>query len=259
MAPLRAVVRTAADLVAPVCCAGCADPGAWLCPSCASGLDGPGRLVEPQPRPPGLPAVAAVAAYEGAVRSLLLAHKERGVLRLARPLGAAVAASVRSLPAGSSPAARPPLVLVPVPSSRASVRDRGHDPTARLAVAAADVLGLPVRRGLRQARRVRDQAGLTASERAANLSGALVVRPGRLPPGTAVVLIDDVLTTGASLSEAARAVRAAGCPVLGAAVVAATRRTSLAVRVGPGLASGPGSHRAGPSGLRSSSRALSED
>jgi predicted amidophosphoribosyltransferase len=241
MTLLRAVLRTAVDLVAPVCCPGCATPGAWLCPSCSAALDGPARLEHPWPRPPGLPAVAAVAPYEGSVRALLLAHKERGVLRLAGPLGAAVAASVRALPAGSSPA-RPPPVLVPVPSSRASVRGRGHDPTARLTMAAAAMLGLPVRRALRQARQVRDQAGLTAAERAANLEGALVVRPGRLPPGRAVVLVDDVLTTGASLSEAARAVRAAGCPVLGAAVVAATRRTSLAVRVGPGLASGPGSH-----------------
>jgi len=226
--PGATLLRTAVDLAAPVACAGCTLPGAWLCPSCAGALRGPAHLVRPHPPPAGLPAVSAVASYEGVVRALVVAHKERGVLRLATPLGAALAASVRALPAGPGPP-----VLVPVPSRPASVRQRGHDPTARVTAAAArDLGGLPVQRALRQSRRVRDQAGLTASARAANLAGALVADRSRLASGAAVVLVDDVLTTGATLAEAARALRAAGCVVLGAAVVAATRRKS---RVDRGL------------------------
>jgi predicted amidophosphoribosyltransferase len=171
--------------------------------------------------------VTAVADYEGAVRRLLVVHKERGLLRLAGPLGSAVAAAVRALPAAHGLP-----VLVPVPSTPAAVRLRGQDSTARIAAVAARRLGGGVRvvRGLRQARPVADQAGLGVAARAANMAGALAVAPRRLPAGTPVVVVDDVLTTGATLSEAARALRSAGCPVLGAAVVAATGRRSLAVR-----------------------------
>jgi predicted amidophosphoribosyltransferase len=232
MTAVGTLVRTAADLLMPLVCAGCARPGRWLCPGCAALLAGPGRPVAPTPAPAGLPAVAAVAAYDGPVRDLLVAYKERGLLRLAGPLGAAVAAGVRALPSGSSgrPLAVP--VLVPVPSAPAAVRVRGHDPTARLAAAAARRLGGRVRvvRGLRQGRAVRDQAGLGAAARAANLAGALVAAPGRIPVGAPVVVVDDVLTTGATAAEAARALQAVGCVVLGVAVVAATPRRSLAVR-----------------------------
>lgn len=159
--------------------------------------------------------VYAAARYEGAVRSVLLAHKERGALALARPLGAALAgaAGAVSLHGGG---AREPLLLVPVPSSRRSVRARGHDPVLRTAAAAA----LALRRAgtyaravpaLRHGRRVADQSGLTARERLDNMAGALEVVPwaGRSLDAGRTVLVDDVMTTGASLAEAARALRAA--------------------------------------------------
>jgi hypothetical protein len=107
-------------------------------------------------------------------------------------------------------------MLVPVPSSRGVVRARGHDPARRIALAAAGELrraGTPARvvSVLRQSRAVADQAGLNHRQRLENLAGALVVVPGggRLLSGGAVVLVDDLMTTGASLAEAARAVRAA--------------------------------------------------
>ncbi len=217
------------DLVLPVVCAGCGAPGEWLCAPCRSRLAGPARLVRPHQAPPGLPPVAAAAAYDGAVRAALIAHKERGVLRLAGPLGAALAAAVAMLPAG---APRPTgLLLVPVPSRRAVVRARGHDPTARIAAVAARRLGPGVRVAglLRQARRVADQAGLGAADRARNLAGALTVRRLDGRSDRPVVVVDDLVTTGASLAEACRALREHGFGVLGAAVVAATGRRSLAV------------------------------
>ncbi|WP_405976698.1 ComF family protein [Streptomyces sp. NBC_00988] len=109
-----------------------------------------------------------------------------------------------------------PVLLVPVPSARSTVRARGHDPARRIALAAAGELrrtGTPARvvAVLRQRRWVADQSGLNSRERMGNLAGALEVVEGgaRLLVGGPVVLVDDLMTTGASLREAARAVREA--------------------------------------------------
>ncbi|MEV5525516.1 ComF family protein [Streptomyces prunicolor] len=109
-----------------------------------------------------------------------------------------------------------PVLLVPVPSARGAVRARGHDPARRIALAAAGELrrsGTPARvvAVLRQRRWVADQSGLNSRERLDNLAGALEVVAGgaRLLAGGRVVLVDDLMTTGASLREAARAVREA--------------------------------------------------
>jgi predicted amidophosphoribosyltransferase len=211
------------DLLLPQWCAGCgAEPG-LLCARCRGLLGSPARSAAPSPPPPGLPPAWAVARYEGPVRAMIVAHKESGRVGLARPLGMALAGSV--LAAGSGT----PALVVPVPSTRAAVRHRGHDPTLRIAAAAVDALrarGVDVRRvaALTHARRVADQSGLPVAGRAANLAGALrVARPGDVA-GRRVVLVDDVITTGFTLAEAARALRAAGAVVAAAAVVAATPR-----------------------------------
>ncbi|MFF0448311.1 ComF family protein [Streptomyces sp. NPDC004609] len=221
-------------LVLPVACGGCGVPRTPLCERCAYELYGSAaRRARPVPEPAGLPVVHAAAPYADAVRAVLLAHKERGALGLARPLGVALAGAVR---AAVPPATREtgPLLLVPVPSARRAVRARGHDAARRIARAAAGELrrtgtearALPV---LRQWREVADQSGLTARERARNLAGALRVAggAGRLLEGGRVVLVDDLMTTGASLAEAARALTEAqrvefsGFAQLNAAVVAA--------------------------------------
>lgn len=204
------------DLVLPRSCAGCGAPGRTLCPACSLLLGSP-RPHAPTPPPPGMPPLVAASSYDGAVREVLLAHKEHGRLGLTRPLGAALAAALLllDLPPG--------VVLVPVPSSRAAVRQRGHDHARRLASAAARRSpGARASALLVPTRRVADQAGLDAGARAANLSGALRAR--RPLGGLRVVVVDDVVTTGATLAEAARALRSAGADVVGAAVVAATTR-----------------------------------
>ena len=127
------------------------------------------------------------------------------------------------------PACSAPVALVPMPSRRKAVRDRGEDTTARLARTAARALrevGVPVRAvpALCHARAVEDQAGLTREQRQANLSGALRARRAAAAvTAFRVVLVDDISTSGASLAEAARALREAGVPVLGAATIAAAR------------------------------------
>ncbi|WP_434590385.1 ComF family protein [Streptomyces sp. A5-4] len=244
---MRGWWREAAGLLLPVGCAGCGRPRTALCEECRQTLYGTGpRRVRPWPEPPGLPVVHAAAPYGDAVRAVLLGHKERGALELAGALGGALAGAVL---AGASGTGAPgtggsplgggyrgvgPLLLVPVPSARRATRSRGHDPARRIALAASGELrraGVAARMlpMLRQRRAVSDQSGLKAPERLANLAGALEVVAGGpgLLEGRRVVLVDDLMTTGASLVEAARALRAAvptdfrGFRHLSAAVVAA--------------------------------------
>lgn len=211
---MRGWWREITGLVLPVACSGCGTPRTPLCEECGRALyGGAARRTRPVPEPAGLPVVHAAAPYEDSVRAVLLAHKERGALGLARPLGVALAGAVR---ASASAGAAGPLLLVPVPSAPRAVRARGHDAARRIALAAAGELrrtgiearALPV---LRQRRAVADQSGLTARQRMVNLAGALEVVPGggRLLEGGRAVLVDDLMTTGASLAEAARALRAA--------------------------------------------------
>lgn len=263
-------------LVLPVACAGCGRPRTVLCDACTRSLHGrPAVRVRPEPEPEGLPGVWAAAPYADAVRAALLAHKERGALALAAPLGTALAGAVRAAAAGCggrtghdgcTGTGRPPrgvggggegvgalpLVLVPVPSARRAVRARGHDAVRRVAVAAARELrrtGAAVRvvPVLRQCRAVADQAGLDARQRQENLAGALAVVPGgaRLLEGARVVLVDDLMTTGSSLAEAARALGDAGTGALpgGAACAFAREGGGAACRFAAGDGDGASAER----------------
>lgn len=190
-------------------------------------------MAEPTPRPAGLPTPYAVADYGGAVQAVVLAHKEHGALPLARPLGRALALSVlAALAAGGAGAVGgEPVLLVWPPAAAATVRERGHEPMARIVRAcrtslrSAGVLARPAP-VLDRVRQLADQSGLTAQERAANLAGAFAVRPRsrRGVCGRHAIVVDDVLTTGSTAAEVARALAEWGAVVPAVAVVAATRR-----------------------------------
>ena len=126
---------------------------------------------------------------------------------------------------------------MPVPCAARTAHARGGDHVLRLARVAARCSTGGVATPLRLARPVQDSAGLGLRERAANLHGAMTaIAPQQ--PGTPAVIVDDIVTTGATLREAARALEAAGWSVRGGAVVAATARRPGAGSYGTSGSSG---------------------
>ena len=217
----------------------CARCRAWLraqCPVARWVRSGAGLLV---------PAVGA-ARYDGLVRQLLIAYKEHGHRSLRHELGDALFVATLALLAapgnrwhvgGLAGERGMPLMVGPVPSRRATVRARGHDPVRALARAAVGQLRATGRSAavcsvLGHRRPVVDQAGLDVSARQANLAGAMVVRRAVALRGVPVVIVDDIVTTGATAAEAARALVECGARVLGVAAVAITPRRAPGTTVG---------------------------
>ncbi len=223
-----------ADLLLGAGCPGCGSPWWGACPACRAHLQAqPTRLTAPTPSPAGFPLTATAGPYDDVHRGLLGAHKEDQALMLTALLGDRLAASVGELLTVRRVPVDEPVILVPVPSAAAAVRERGFDATGALARRAVRRLSRdrPVRTVglLAQHRGLADQSGLDAAERAANLRGGLRLRrgwrtAGVRPDGPALVVVDDLVTTGASLTEAARCLAEAGFEVLGAATVSATVR-----------------------------------
>lgn len=225
---VTALARSAADLALGSTCAGCGEHPGLLCSPCRDMLAGPARVISTVPEAPEL-ALAAAADYRD-VGAVVIGHKDHGRLPLAVPLGDALAVAVTALIAeagGCTHGLGRELALVTVPSARAAVRRRGQDATARTARRAARTLrksgqDAHLVRGLRHVRRVGDQGGLGRAAREQNLVDAMAVRrPAlRLLQDRCVVVVDDVVTTGASVREAARALRAAGTVPCGVAAIA---------------------------------------
>ncbi len=226
-------VASVLELLLPSRCAGCGrlDDAEFrlrgLCPQCLAAVRRSVPLTW-EIAVPGTRNVVrsfAAGAYDGVIRAALLDYKERGRLCLRRELGGSLAVSVFGA-VGSDDSS---FLLVPVPSAAVTRRARGHDPVGAMAATAAGYvratgLEVEVRAVLRQGRAVTDQSGLDVDARRANLGGALAVRRPALVRGRRVVIVDDIVTTGATAAEAARALTHAGALVTGIACVAATVR-----------------------------------
>ena len=201
------VIRALADLVLPRRCAGCGAPGELLCPVCRP--SGPPIAV------PGLGGlVFAAGRYERGLRAAVLAYKERGRRELVEPFAALLVLTAGRLPIAGG-------ALVPVPSARVVARRRGGDHVLRLARRTGARLGLAAVPALRLGRPVHDSAGLGVDARRTNLAGAMAATP---PPrgGPTAVLVDDIVTTGATVQEALRALQGAGWAVSGVLTLAIT-------------------------------------
>lgn len=238
-------------LVLPIECVSCGRPDALLCTDCSAAL----RLLTSSPfhaaaQAPALtdldgevlfPVIAA-GAYRNQLAHAILAFKNQGAVPLAYDLAAALGRAIEASIFSDQlevpgPSFRAPPHLVPVPTTISGYRRRGYDPVGQ-------ILGSLRRRNsqcfpvsaLLQKRRKFDwktffapqaaQKSLSAVARRANLRGSLMVPKRKLShvQGLNCLLVDDVLTTGATLAEAARAVSAAGGNVIGAVVIAAVSR-----------------------------------
>lgn len=215
---MHTVWDAAASWFLGAACPTCGAPTAGVCAACRAEI---GAVTPFAVGSDAGVAVWAAASYAEPWRTAVVAYKERGARGLVGPLADALAAAVaRALVAWPGDLAGG-VDLVPMPSRPAAVRARGLDTTLLLARASARVvattgLDAGVDACLRHRRRVTDQAELTIAERRRNLEGALVARPQRRRP---MLVVDDLTTTGASVHEAVRALREAGCDVVGAAVV----------------------------------------
>ncbi len=203
---------TALDALAflfPVPCAGCGVEGRALCAVCSPRLAALVSMTDL----PGVGSVTAGLAYDGVARAAVLGLKEESRTVLAAPLALPFAAAVSTALAGV-----PDAVIAAVPSSRESRRRRGFEPV-RLLASCAGIRLTPL---FLPARPHAVQKGLGVAERARNLEGVFAL--ARPVSGLRVLLVDDVVTSGATLAAAARVLRAGGARVVGAAVLAATPR-----------------------------------
>ncbi|MEZ7754663.1 phosphoribosyltransferase family protein [Microbacterium paraoxydans] len=202
---IGALVAETGALLLAASCAGCEHPGTVLCDSCLGALAPVPREVR---TPDGL-RVQAALVLDGPAASCIRRLKGAGQTVLARPLGAALAAVLL-------PTLVPGAWVIPVPTSRAAFRRRGYR-VPELLVRRA---GVEPQRVLAVTRRVRDQRELPAAARSDNVRGAMRAR--RQGHGAPAVVVDDVVTTGATLDESTRALTAAGFVVVGAVALAAT-------------------------------------
>jgi predicted amidophosphoribosyltransferase len=219
-ASLERMLDVGLDLVLPRQCGGCGAPATGWCAGCAAqlavGPDEP-RLASPR-LDPQVP-VFALGRYAGARRQAIVAVKERGRTDLIAPLALPLAVALQRLLCWGM--LDLPLTIIPAPTRRSAARRRGGDPIGRIAAAAsARHPGITVAPALRMRALTRDSVGLGSGARERNVGGRVVLSRRRLPPGD-VLVVDDVVTTGATLAESVRVLRSGGVAVAAALVIAA--------------------------------------
>jgi len=201
----------------------CFPPGVHLCPRCRRPLMGGASALcsECAAGDFRLDGVAALGLLDGPLQLAVHKLKFRDRSELARPLGQALAAPVGTLPH--------PAAVVPVPLHRTRLSERGYNQAALLGAALALSLGVPVRHWLQRPRPTAAQSALGRTARLNNLRGAFAVNaPAGVLQGLHLLLVDDVLTTGATAQAAAEALRAAGASRVSLAVLAVSTTPVIA-------------------------------
>jgi ComF family protein len=202
---LRTAYDQLLDLIFPARCPGCRDVGMALCARCTERC----RHLRHEPRdgvtrnPPNalLRTSIALYQYDAPLREAIHMFKYRRRRALAGPLGALMA---EALPRHLGECE----VIVPVPLHSTRLRERGFNQSALLAAALGTAMGKPVRETLSRTRATAHQVGMDRTARESNVRGAFAWRGGA--PPRSVLLLDDVLTTGSTMRECARALRSAG-------------------------------------------------
>ena len=205
-------MRWLLDVLLPPACAGCGSAGALLCATCAGSF-----------RPASLPAARFVSAdpaiaigqdlclalaaftFEGPIRTALARLKYEGASQLARPLSEAAIPTLTVLLeiTGAMP-------LVPVPVHRERLRERGYNQAELIARALGSMAGAPVLDLLERVRPTTKQHRLDRAARLANLRAAFATRSDRRPAPVTVILVDDIVTTTATVEACASVLRSAG-------------------------------------------------
>ena len=214
---VRTFANDCLDVVLSRACVHCDRPGSLICEPCA--------LL--------IPSIAEQrefhhelwfgASYESTVREMINAHKDHGARALTSDLGLLLARAVWSASVASSCAR--PVVLVPIPAHRSSLRKRGRDTVMEIAADAAaqvSVRGIPcvVRSLLIREIETKRNAGRSLRERR-DIAGTFGVRVSRVMPSR-VIVVDDIVTTGATVNEGVRALIQSGIGVDAIACVAST-------------------------------------
>jgi predicted amidophosphoribosyltransferase len=210
------------DLILPLQCGGCGAPSTRWCDACALELSVPAdkpHVVNPRVDPQ-VP-VFALGRYAGARRQAILAMKEHGRGDLVAPLSWALAVGVHRLLVWGM--VETPLTIVPAPTRRSAARRRGGDPVTRVARMAVTAIAgrrdITVVQALRMKALTRDSVGLGTAARERNIAGRVLLRGAR--PRTEVVLVDDIVTTGATARESVKILHAAGVRVAAVLAIAA--------------------------------------
>jgi ComF family protein len=194
------------DLLLPPACVGCRSRGSLLCARCAADLRPPSRVDDRFVAPDAgvvlgshLTLGIGALAYAGTTRRAIAQLKYEGASRVAPKLARSSLPAFQALIAVSGPA-----VLTPVPVHLDRLRTRGYNQAALIARALGDATGMPVRDLLVRARSTARQHRLDRAGRQRNLRGAITLAPGTEAPPTVIVL-DDIITTSATLEACAAA------------------------------------------------------
>lgn len=231
MGLLSDLQRVLLDLLFPPRCVFCGRVGRWFCASCQAQVQplrpplcahcslpiSAGNLCERcQREASSLVGIRAAACYAGPLRAAILRLKFHGWQALAEPLGEYLWQAWQAGPL-------PVEALVPVPADGARLRERGYNQSALLARSLARRIGKPVwEKALVRTRPTARQVELTLAERWQNVAGAFGCRQEALVQGRAILLVDDVCTTGATLEACGAALRAAGAQAVWGLVLART-------------------------------------